>query len=170
MPLFYFAYGSNMSAARLLARAPSARSRGRHYLPRHLLRFHKAGHDGSAKCDAWHTGNDGDRVWGVLYQLAATDKAVLDRIEGLGAGYEIKDVTLTGTDGGIHRAFTYYATAIEAALLPFDWYLHHVLRGAREADLPADYLAALERIPTRADPDRGRAAREFALHQGEHRQ
>lgn len=168
--MLYFAYGSNMSSARLRARTPSARSRGRHCLARHQLRFHKAGHDGSAKCDAWHTGDDSDRVWGVLYQLAAADKAVLDRIEGLGAGYEVKEVALTADDGAVCRAFTYYATAIEAGLRPFDWYLHHVLRGAREADLPAHYRAALERTPARADPDRGRAAREFALHESARKQ
>ena len=39
----YFAYGSNMSFARLQARVPSARSLGCYALRQHDLRFHKSG-------------------------------------------------------------------------------------------------------------------------------
>jgi hypothetical protein len=57
--MLYFAYGSNMSVSRLVARTPSAQPLGRCALRGHQLRFHKVGGDGSAKCDAFHTGNSG---------------------------------------------------------------------------------------------------------------
>ena len=43
----YFAYGSNMSIARLSERAPSAEVIGVARLRSHVLRFHKVGTDGS---------------------------------------------------------------------------------------------------------------------------
>lgn len=46
MPLYYFAYGSNMLAARL-----TARRLGIATLPAWQLRFHKVGSDGSGKGD-----------------------------------------------------------------------------------------------------------------------
>lgn len=163
--MLYFAYGSNMSLARLQARTPSARPLGPCRLAGHRLCFHKVGHDGSAKCDAWHSGRQDDVVWGVLFRLDPAEKAVLDRIEGLGAGYEAKQVAPVDAGGRARPAYTYYATDIEAGLSPFDWYLHHVVRGAREAGLPGDYLAALECTGCIVDPDPARAEREFALHQ-----
>jgi hypothetical protein len=66
----YFAYGSNMSLARLQARTPSARRLGTAVLESHDLRFHKAGKDGSGKCDVVHTGG-AECVYGVLYEIDA---------------------------------------------------------------------------------------------------
>ena len=63
----YFAYGSNLHPARLAARTPSCHALGRAVLARHVLRFHKRGRDGSAKCDAWFTGDPTDRLYGVVY-------------------------------------------------------------------------------------------------------
>lgn len=51
--ILYFAYGSNMSSARLRARVPSCRPIGIAFLPGHELRFHKRSKDGSGKCDAF---------------------------------------------------------------------------------------------------------------------
>lgn len=163
--LYYFAYGSNMAPQRLRARVPSAEPLQRALLPRHQLRFHKHSRvDGSAKCDACHTGDAGHNVHGMLYRMAAEDKSALDRAEGLGHGYEIKQVTLLLADATTFEAFTYYATDIDPQRLPYDWYLEHVLRGARYAGLPADYLDALARIESMNDPDAQRRERELALY------
>ena len=43
--MHYFAYGSNMSVARLRMRTPSARKVGLFRLASHDLRFHKRGAD-----------------------------------------------------------------------------------------------------------------------------
>ncbi|NIP58911.1 MAG: hypothetical protein GWM92_11370 [Gemmatimonadetes bacterium] len=82
-----FSYGSNMCRERLLARAPSARILGRAVLSGHALRFHKRSNvDGSGKADAYLTGRDRDRVWGVLALFSREDKEALDRVEGVGTG------------------------------------------------------------------------------------
>ena len=104
--LFYFAYGSNMSTPRLLNRVVSARAVAVACLPAHALRFHKRGRDGSAKCDAFYTGQDHDELHGVVYRIAAAEKPCLDECEGLGNGYDVKTVTVRGKNGtklpGLH--------------------------------------------------------------------
>lgn len=161
----YFAYGSNMSHARLASRAPSASRVGIAQLAGHRLRFHKISHkDGSAKCDAEQTGQPDDRVIGVVYEIDEEDKALLDRCEGLGNGYEIKQVMVSFSSGSSVVAFIYYATHIDPSLKPFHWYKAHVVRGAKENALPGSYIGMLEKIESVDDPDAKRSARETALY------
>jgi hypothetical protein len=163
--MYYFAYGSNMSSRRLWQRLGSARAVAVARLPRHRLCWHKQGRDGSGKCDAAHTGDPGHAVLGVLYDVAAAQRALLDCVEGVGAGYEAIDVGLLLDTGSSVAAFTYRATLIDADTLPFHWYKTHVLRGAREHGLPEEYIARLEAVPSRDDPDRERQRRELLIYQ-----
>jgi len=153
-----------MSLARLQARIPAARRIGGGRLPGHSLRFHKLGDDGSAKLDAIASNGCSDMVLGVLYSLSAQDKATLDAIEG--AGYTVVDVMVEADDGSSQPAFMYQAIRIDATAQPFDWYVHHVLVGARSAGLPDAYVQAIAATPAMADPDTVRASREQAIHAG----
>lgn len=154
-----------MSIARLRARTPSAVSLGRHHLGAHDLRFHKSGTDRSAKCDAFHTGIQSDSVIGVLFELDRGEKAVLDRIEGLGKGYDEKTVVVVSAEGAPVQATTYVATHIDDSLEPFSWYVHHVLTGALEALLPGDYIdARIRSVRAREDACRERDARERSIY------
>ncbi|MBY6188516.1 gamma-glutamylcyclotransferase [Marinobacter hydrocarbonoclasticus] len=160
----YFAYGSNMSLRRLQARVPSAQRIATGSLVGHQLRFHKRGRDGSAKCDAYQTAGIGDRVFGALFLLNPNEKGCLDRAEGLGVGYREKSVLVHSGDGQVHQAFTYVALQIDAQLKPYHWYLEHVLIGARESRLPAEYLMQLTAIEALTDPDAEREQRERAIY------
>ncbi|MBT0962275.1 gamma-glutamylcyclotransferase family protein [Denitromonas iodatirespirans] len=164
--LTYFAYGSNMSAARLRARIPEARRLGVATLAGHVLRFHKCGADGSAKLDVIATGDATDRVLGVLFGLTTAEKAVLDAIEG--PGYAGVSVAVGNADGAVIEAFMYRALRVDATLRPFAWYVHHVLTGAREAGLPTDYVARIAAVETIDDPDAERDARERGVHRARH--
>jgi len=162
--MYYFAYGSNMSSRRLKQRLSSARPVSVATLPRHRLCWHKQGRDGSGKCDAAHTGDDSHAVVGVLYRVSAEQRSLLDRIEGVGVGYVVMDIRLMLSSGEFAQAFTYQATQIDTSALPFFWYKTHVLQGAYEHDLPADYIAQLEAIPALEDPDRERHRRELLIY------
>jgi gamma-glutamylcyclotransferase (GGCT)/AIG2-like uncharacterized protein YtfP len=153
--MLYFAYGSNMSMKRLTApeRVPSARRVCTARLPKHQLRFHKRSNDGSAKCDAFYTGDDKDFVMGVLYEVSNFEKKNLDRVEGLNHGYKEKDITLIKDLGGEQEAITYYATDIDPHLKPYNWYKHHVLTGAQENNLPTEYISIIEKFDAVEDPD-----------------
>lgn len=162
--MYYFAYGSNMSSRRLRQRLDSARPVSVATLSGHQLCWHKRGRDGSGKCDAAHTGREGHAVHGVLYELATAQRPLLDRIEGVGAGYEVMEVHLRLPDGEVVQAFSYQATLIDETARPFEWYKSHVLRGAREHGLPVDYIAQLDAVAARADPDRERHRRELLIY------
>ena len=151
--ILYFAYGSNMSTRRLVARVPSAKAVSVAMLSGHSLEFHKIGKDGSAKCDAVYTDDLNDVVHGVVFEMALSEKPTLDKIEGLGNGYAEKDVIVLSESGEAFEAVTYYATSIDASLEPCDWYVEHVLRGAREHGLPPDYINRIEAIESIPDPD-----------------
>ena len=62
------------------------------------------------------------------------------------------------------EAATYCATRVDVTLKPYSWYKHHVLVGARESALPAEYIRTIERIEHLEDPDRSRDRQERAVH------
>ena len=160
--MLYFAYGSNMYTRRLNRRVPGAVGLGAGILQGHELRFHKAGMDGSAKCDAFSTGKAGHAVHGVLFSVPAIQQEALDRAEG--PGYERCRIEVRIRSGTSANAFTYLANDLDPDLRPFGWYLGHVLAGAREWSLPLPYIEALESVAYMSDCDRGRAHLERGIH------
>ena len=160
--MLYFSYGSNMSSKRLLARLPTTRFLSTGMLSNHRLVFHKRSVDGSAKCDAWHSQNSEDAVYGVIFRIDAIEKPILDGIEG--TGYSQKRVTLRLNDGNSLEAFTYFAIDIEMQIKPYSWYLQHVIRGAAEHDLPDHYIDKIRTIHSVEDPDRTRHKQELSIY------
>lgn len=161
-----FSYGSNMSSCRLRHRVSSARFYSVATLAGHRLLFHKAGKDGSGKCATQHTGNPLDIVYGVLWHIAEHEKAVLDRIEGLGRGYERGQVAVQcGTDSLV--SFLYAATHIDSTLKPYHWYKEHVLVGARENRLPPEYVRTIEAVEAIEDPMPARSEHELSIYRGQ---
>ncbi|TBW49103.1 gamma-glutamylcyclotransferase [Marinobacter halodurans] len=162
-----FAYGSNMSRARLLERIPAARFVSVASMDGYRLCFHKRSRqDGSAKCDAFWTGDSADRLHGVVYEIPDRDKRRLDRIEGVGIGYRDAEATAMAPDGTRLDVRFYVATDIDDSLRPFDWYRHHVLMGAQEHELPADYIARIAAVEVEQDRNERRRARELGLYSG----
>lgn len=163
--MLYFAYGSNMAAARLQRRIPSATRLGVARLDGHHLCFHVAStKDGSAKCDACHTGEAGHLVLGVLFRIDPAAKPVLDGYEGVGIEYRDAVLPVVMQDGASREALIYLGTRHDTALRPYHWYREHVLRGAIENDLPTAYIDAIRSIETIDDPDPQRARRELSIY------
>lgn len=153
-----------MSTPRLKYRVESATVLSVARLYQHSLRFHKKSTDGSAKCDIEHTKNPNDIVYGVVFEILASEKHVLDRYEGLGNGYEEKTVSIILPDDTSIAASTYYATHIDTSLKPYHWYKEHVLRGAREHALPLEHITAIEAIPSTPDPDQDNHVKELSIY------
>lgn len=161
----YFAYGSNMSIARLRQRVPGAVALGCHALKKYDLRFHKSGSDGSGKCDAFYTGDGDDVVFGALFEISPDEKPALDKAEGLGHGYNQKDVTVFAANGFPIKSITYTAARIDECLKPYSWYVNHVLVGARETFLPENYIRSkISTVEFRQDTDEERDSNERAVH------
>ncbi len=161
--MLYFSFGSNMSEKRLLRRITASRI-GVATLSGHQLCFRKRSElDGSAKCDIQETGHQEDFVLGVLYDIDKAQKPILDKYEGLGSGYNVKTVSVTINNKSFD-AFTYYATSIDASLKPYQWYKRHVLEGARENNMPEDYIQHIDKIPALVDINSERRERELSIY------
>lgn len=153
--MLYFGYGSNMLAARLRARVPSATPRSAGRVEGYRLRFHKRSQDGSGKCNIAPA--DDGTVYGVVFEVDAGELDALDEAEQRGRGYERCDVCVHRASASV-LAFAYTAQPayIDDALLPYEWYHALVLAGAREHDLPASYIAGLASTRSYPDPNEAR--------------
>jgi hypothetical protein len=129
----------------------------------HRLMFHKSGQDGSGKCATQATGNPQDTVYGVVCHIDDHETPVLDRIEGLGSGYERTQVAVQCGQSRVVSCM-YAATHLDSTLKPYHWYKHHVLVGARENNLPPDYVSAIEAVDAITDPVPGRSAIELSIY------
>lgn len=149
-----FAYGSNMLSNRMRAsdRVPSAKPLGIGYITGHRLTFDKVSQDQSGKCDAEATGDDKDRVYGVLYAVDETEKPKLNAVEGFWNGYDEKNVKVF-TAKGKKSAVMYYATRKDPSLRPYHWYKAFVVAGAVEHGLPFPYVEWLRTMESAQDQD-----------------
>ncbi len=142
--VWYFAYGSNMSAATFVERRairPSAVRRG--WLEGYRLRFDLPIGPGERGC-ANVVPEAGARVAGVLYRISEVDAAHLDRTEGVPQGVYRRiavDVRVDGEEAV--PAFTYQSSRGRPGRKPSARYLGLLLEGARAADLPSAYVAWL---------------------------
>lgn len=144
-PLWYFGYGSNMSATTFLERRrmhPLATGTGR--LLDYRLVFNLPigpGERGVANVEP----RAGACTWGVLYLLTAAECHRLDRTEGVHHGlYERLSVTIL-VDGDTQRvpAFTYRSSRTREGRKPSARYLGLLIDGAVKHALPASYVRLL---------------------------
>lgn len=154
--MLYFAYGSNMFNRRLQLRVPSAKPVSKALLTGYEIQFHKKSNaDGSAKCSILE--NEGSEVYGIVFEIDSDEKKLLDRVEGVGTGYEIKQLKINLPSKTI-KAFAYVATEshIDDSLRPFRWYKRLVLAGAEQHQLPEFYINRIRKIEAVEDPDEKR--------------
>ena len=156
--LHYFSYGSNMFSSRLRGRGiKSATAKGAAVLHGHELKWDKRSNDESGKCHIICVA--GSEVHGVLFEIDEEEKPLLDKAEGLGKGYNERQVQVEGGFGSI-EAWTYYATNVGSGLVPYTWYKAYVLAGAKEHGLPNWYIRKLESVVAIEDPKRERHRKE----------
>jgi hypothetical protein len=140
MPL-YFAYGSNMDVNAMGRRCPRSKALGLARLERHRLAVMREG---------WLTAlrNPSSAVHGVLWDLALSDIPALDRHESLSQGLYVKLTQAVIAGRGPKRAIVYIgANSGPGVLRPA--YIAEVLAAARSWPLPAEGVAALERLVQR---------------------
>ena len=145
--MLYAAYGSNLHPLRLAQRVVSARLVATRFLPDWSLHFHKRSQDGSGKCNILR---GGEGVHFAIFDISAADKLVLDRIEGVGAGYSNASLRVPGL--GDCATYAAQPSHIDDSLAPYDWYKELVLTGARLHRFPDKYLDRIESTLADADP------------------
>lgn len=146
----YFAYGSNMSSEELRAHCPNAAFVSIAQLADYRLDFTRyAERRKGGVADV--VPSPGDDVWGVLYDIPERDLPALDRKEGVARGaYRREDVDPELASGERVRAMVYVVIDKEPSQAPGEHYLGLLLTGAREWNLPADYIAKLAQIKPRS--------------------
>ena len=163
--LVTFAYGSNMLSSRIKERCPSACALGIAELHGYELKWHKRSKDESGKCDVVQAKDANQIVYGVLYEISEGEKSDLDKAEGLGNGYEAKQVQVVFI-GTARTVSVYVATKMDSSLKPYTWYKAFVVAGAKEHKLPSKYIEHLEAAEATQDPDRKRHERNTQLLKG----
>jgi gamma-glutamylcyclotransferase len=149
----YFAFGSNMDIAQMIARCPSSRVIGPGELRGHELAFPH--YSQKRQCAvAGYQPASGCSVWGVVYDASGADLAHLDTFEGFDPHrdralnkYNRVQINVS-CSGKMLNCMTYQATPHPAPGLTSRHYLGQLISGARQHGLPADYVAFLERFPT----------------------
>lgn len=157
--LWYFAYGSNMSAAVFRERRgiqPVEVRRG--YVDGYRLCFDipiGPGQRGVANLRA----EAGFRTYGVIYLLSAAQCEHLDHTEGVHMNVYRRDPVRVVTDEApAVDAFTYRSELSDLTRKPSARYLNLLLDGAFEHELPEDYVGFLESFDLALDERPGETA------------
>jgi len=143
-----FCYGSNMNTERITERCSSSCFISRAKISGYKLVFNKKSKDKSGKANLVHTG-DKSLVWGVIFDISEDQKSILDKAEGLGRGYdEYKLQVINDLEQEI-ECVCYIATDskyLDDNLKPHDWYTDFCLLGAKEHNLPKEWILTLEQL------------------------
>ena len=146
-----FCYGSNMNTERITERCSSSRFISRAKVNGWKLLFNKRSKDKSGKANLIYTG-DKSLVWGVIFDISEDQKPLLDAAEGLGRGYdEYKLWVINDLEQEI-ECVCYIATEekyLDNNLKPYDWYKEYCLIGAKQHNLPEDYILTLDGVNVR---------------------
>jgi hypothetical protein len=137
----YFAYGSNMNVDAMARRCPRSKALGLARLERHRLAVMREG---------WLTAvrNSSSAVHGVMWDLALSDIAALDRHESLSRGLYTKLTQPVIAERGPKQAIVYFGANAGPGVLR-QAYAAEVIAAARAWPLPAEGVEALERIAKR---------------------
>jgi gamma-glutamylcyclotransferase (GGCT)/AIG2-like uncharacterized protein YtfP len=136
--MYYFAYGSNMNHKQMQARCPDSRFLKPVYLNKAGFRY-----DGYSTSWGGAVANifasDKNKVWGGLFEVSDKDLASLDRYEGFPNHYGKMIVKVFDTEGNAYDAWVYFRIG-EIKGEPSSKYRNVVLEGAKNCNLPEDYI------------------------------
>jgi gamma-glutamylcyclotransferase len=99
-----------------------------------------------------------------LFRIAEAELPDLDAYEGSNEGYVRRLVKVRDETGRFIAAQTYVATKVDPSLRPYTWYKRHVLEGAREANVPLEYVRTIEQVDAIDDCNGQRVSGELAIY------
>ena len=146
----YAAYGSNLDPRRMAKRAPSSPVHSPGWLRGWRLTFggEDIGWDGPVSTVVEDIDSS---VFVMLYDLTPTDERNLDSWEGADLGLWRKIRVRVHAMSGDVVAWLYVIDAYEGGL-PSAGYLGMIAEAVEAGGAPADYAAAIRRMPCRPDP------------------
>jgi hypothetical protein len=140
--MLHFAYGSNMHRALMRKHAPTAVPIGVAALADYRFVITA---DGYASVEPARART----VHGMLWRLTPRDRVTLDAWENIAGRLYRAETLPVHCDGRRRRALVYIARPRPPGA-PKPGYMEIVVKAARELELPADYIASLQRwLPKR---------------------
>jgi gamma-glutamylcyclotransferase (GGCT)/AIG2-like uncharacterized protein YtfP len=135
---YYFAYGSNMNHEQMKDRCPGSR-----FLKRVYLSNYKFVYDGYSSLRKGAVANivrsENDTVWGALFEVDSECLKSLDRYEGFPTYYQKETVEVQDDQDKKYNALVYLREPREVGK-PSDEYRKVVLEGAKNCELPKEYI------------------------------
>jgi len=150
--LLYFAYGAEMLSSRIRLRCAAPQAVAVARLADHRLGFY-------GYSPIWDGGLEtvvpavGSEVWGVVYELSASDADSLDtwqgvRLNGTGSYFHYP-AAATDSQGATYEALVYKKDVLGEPTAPSRPYLDAIVAGAREHSLPPRAIEILLDIAAR---------------------
>ncbi len=140
--LIYFAYGSNLKKEQMNERDVVIYKTYKGFIKNYKLEFNKKSIDGSSKANI--TKSDGEIVWGICYEL---DAAGFENLRKHEKGYEELEIIVHDENQEIpFTAKTFFSNKI-CDQLPTINYLDKIIEGAKQHELPKDYIEKIEKQP-----------------------
>ena len=153
--MLHFAYGANMDRAVMRKYAPAAEPLGVAALAHHRFVITADGYASVVPSRA-------SAVHGVLWRLTPRDRVLLDVWESVACDH-YRPALLAVRHGGVRRPALIYLARPRPAGRARPGYMELVVAAARAWNLPADYIAQLQRWLPRAPRGAGhRSLKEFA--------
>ena len=156
--MILFAYAGNMNINEFSKTVPSAKKIGVARLHGYNFAFNKTADDQSSKANIKPSTDPDDIVWGLLIQLDDNEKANFYNPDTWSSDLKLEPVKCIDLDEEIHHAETFVAQphAVNTHLLPYDWYHKKIIRLAKFAQLPVQYINKLFLMSFKTDPDLNR--------------
>ncbi len=154
--MLYFAYGSNMDPSQIRARCPSARFIAVAEFPEHRLAFTRYARDRACgTCDALP--ENGTSIWGVIFDISASDLSCLDQHEGYQPDRPVNKNAYWREQRAVFRngnandpvcVWLYFANRQPDSPAPSPSYMRQLIEGAKHWRLPNHYIEQLARVTT----------------------
>lgn len=144
-----FLYADNLNLSQLKRRAPEHKCLFKAYLPDHTIHFCRF--SSQWRCGlASITPSQGERVWGVVFDLTDEDLKILDAFEGEvpEGAFRHLEATVVTEDDHKELVTTHAATPIGKFRVK-DHYLDFVIKGVKYWELPEECLDTWERFRPR---------------------
>ena len=141
-PYNYFAYGSNMNFLQMEQRCPGARFLGRGILPNYRFHLYSRGYASVMKYE-------GATVWGGIWKISGSHLATLDRYEGVAENcYYRKSIDIfladqNGSENVLECEIYFGSDSQDGTVEARDGYLDDILEGARNTNLPHEYISGV---------------------------
>jgi gamma-glutamylcyclotransferase (GGCT)/AIG2-like uncharacterized protein YtfP len=140
--IYYFAYGSNLSKKQMKERNLTTYESHKGFIENYKLKFNKESKDGSSKANIIQ--EQSEKVWGVCYEL---DSEGFNNLKECEKGYNEQEILVFDENRKMLLIAKTFISNKICDKLPTKDYMDKIIEGAKQHELPEDYIKNLEKQP-----------------------